>query len=464
MTQPGNRLTRVSIRLGTMKQKLAYSSTCVRERVDQTPLRCFPDKQLPSVPAALTQAGVFSVPSFHGEWFWDDWITAKDPDVVDFVTATQPPSFSYADYAPQLTYELFNATAWAELFAASGAQYVVPTTKHHEGFAMWPSAVNFNWNAMMIGPKRDVYGEIVAAVRARPEGIRVGAYHSLFEWYNPLFLEDQANNFTTRSFVDGKVLPELFDLVESYQPDLIWSDGDWVASDTYWNSTGFLAWLVNESPVKDTVVWNDRWGGDSLCHHGSYYTCADRFLPNTLVSHKWENAFSLDTVSWGYRRNAPLSDYLTTAQVIAQVIQTVALGGNALINIGPARDGTIDPIFADRLTGLGSWLATNGAAIYATTPWRAQNDTAAAVWYTSKPSSVFAIITSWPSGGALALVAPVGVAGTSTATLLGDGSPLAWQPLTAFGAPGVRVQLPSLDFSSPLATAAAWVVELKKFN
>lgn len=408
--------------------------------------------------------GVFSVPSFHGEWFWSDWITAKDSDVVDFVASTEAPSFAYADYAPRLTYELFNSSAWAELIALSGAKYVVPTTKHHEGFAMWPSAQNYMWNSLQVGPKRDVYGEIVDAVRARPEGIKVGAYHSLFEWYNPLFLEDQANNFTTRLFVDGKTLPELYDLILTYKPDLVWSDGDWVASDLYWNATGFLAWLANESPVKDTVVWNDRWGGNSLCHHGSYYTCSDRYLPSTLVGHKWENAFTIDTVSWGYRRNAPLSDYLTTAQVIAQVIQTVALGGNALINIGPARDGTIDPIFSDRLTGLGAWLAVNGDAIYATTPWRAQNDTAVSAWYTSKASSVYAIVTSWPKGGTLALVAPIGVVGTSTATLLGDGNPLAWTPTNAPGSPGIRVQLPPLDFSSPLASATAWTVELRGFS
>lgn len=138
---------------------------------------------------------------------------------------------------------------------------------------------------------------------------------------------------------------------------------------------------MNDSPVAATVVFNDRWGENSLCKHGSFYTCADRYLPGALVGHPWENALSLDTQSWGYRRNAPLSDYLTPAQLIATVVQTVALGGNALINVGPAADGTIDAIFADRLGALGAWLATNGDAIYATTPWRVQNETSA-VWFT----------------------------------------------------------------------------------
>jgi len=325
---------------------------------------------------------------------------------------------------------------------------------------MWPSATSFNWNSFDVGPHRDVFGEIANATRAR--GLRLGAYHSLFEWYNPLFLADQAANFSTRAFAAQKTIPELYDLVNKYSPELIWSDGDWVADDiAYWRSPEFLAWLVNDSPVRDTVVFNDRWGGQALCHHGSFYTCADRFLPSSLVGHKWENAFTIDTQSWGYRRDAPLSDYMTTAEVIATVVQTVALGGNALINVGPARDGTIDAIFADRLTGLGAWLGTNGEAIYGTTPWRVQNETAAATWYTAAKAggAVFAIFTAWPAGGALHLALPVPSAALSAA-LLGAGA-AACAPATAAGAPGVVVTLPAVAPGSALAAASAWVVELR---
>ena len=243
------------------------------------------------------------------------------------------------------------------------------------------------------------------------------------------------------------------------------SDGEWEATWQYWNSTEFLAWLANEGPTKDTIVWNDRWGGgadDCLCHHGSYYTCADRFLPSSLVGHAWENAFTIDTVSWGYRRNAVLADYMTTEQVVETVVQTVALGGNALINIGPARDGSIDTIFADRLMGLGAWLGVNGEAIYATRPWAvAQNDTAAAAWYTSTPSALYAIVTAWPAASKLTLVAPTGAPGVTVATLLGgDGSSLPWAPLNVSGKPGIVVTLPGVTPGSALATAPAWTIKL----
>ena len=207
------------------------------------------------------------------------------------------------------------------------------------------------------------------------------------------------------------------------------------------------------------------WGGDALCHHGSYYTCADRFLPSSLVGHKWENALTLDLQSWGWRRNAVLSDFMTTAQLIAQVVQTTALGGNTLINVGPSADGTIANIFADRLLGLGGWLATNGDAIYATQPWQlAQNDTLASVWYTSKGATVYAILLAWPQHSRLTLVAPTGVVGVTNITMLGAGGvTLPWEPLGAAGAPGVVISLDATGVflpGSPLATTSAWVVKI----
>lgn len=67
--------------------------------------------------------------------------------------------------------------------------------------------------------------------------------------------------------------------VEEFKPEIIWSDGEWEAPDTYWKSKEFLAWLYNDSPVKETVVVNDRWGSETLCKHGGFLTCKDRYTP-----------------------------------------------------------------------------------------------------------------------------------------------------------------------------------------
>lgn len=257
---------------------------------------------------------------------------------------------------------------------------------------------------MDVGPKRDLLGDLAKAIRSATPHIHFGLYHSLYEWFHPLYLADKANKFSTNYFVITKTMPELYELVKNYEPEVVWSDGDWEAQDWYWNSTVFLAWLFNESPVKDTVVVNDRWGQGIPCHHGSYYTCADRYNPGVLQPHKWENCMTLDKQSWGYRRNAKATDYLTIHDVISELAQTVSCRGNILINVGPTHDGRIPPIMEERLRQLGSWLNINGEAIYNSQPWIHQNDSVTpGVWFTSNSDRVYAIVLSWPKGGVLTL-------------------------------------------------------------
>ncbi|CAF4125437.1 unnamed protein product, partial [Rotaria sordida] len=133
-------------------------------------------------------------------WMWWLWKGDKpNVNIVAFMNNNYPTDWTYADFAEQFHAELYDPNEWADIFAAAGAKYIVFDSKHHEGFTMWPSKYSFNWNAMDVGPKRDLLGELANAIRNRTD-IVFGLYHSMFEWFHPLYLTDKNNNFQTQFF------------------------------------------------------------------------------------------------------------------------------------------------------------------------------------------------------------------------------------------------------------------------
>src|SRR3954463_7684473 len=126
-------------------------------------------------------------------------------------------AFNYQDLAPQFHAELFEPDHWADVFQRSGAKYVAITSKHHEGFALWPSKEasatwGRPWNSVEIGPKRDLLGDLTDAVRRK--GLHMGFYYSLYEWYNPLWLSDKPR------YISQHMAPQFKDVVTRYKPDI----------------------------------------------------------------------------------------------------------------------------------------------------------------------------------------------------------------------------------------------------
>jgi alpha-L-fucosidase len=432
--------------------------------------------------------GVFSVPSYGSEWFWsywrDCWSKENCKDYQDFVNKTEGPNFDYPEYAHRFKAELYNPEYFADVFSRSGAQYVVLTSKHHEGFCNWDSrsvATTWNWNAMDIGPRRDILGDLALAVKnvsssQTQNRLKFGVYHSLYEWFNPMYQQDKASNWTKQNFVDMKTMPELYDLVEKYEPEIIWSDGEWEAPSEYWKSTEFLAWYATNSSVAETGVFNDRWGQDTLCKHGGVRTCTDRYQPGAIQNHKWENALTVDSTSWGWNRNATYSDYLSTEYFVHQLIETVAFNGNMLLNVGPGADGTLSPIFVDRLLGIGDWLTVNGEAIYKSRPWDVcQNETQSDVYYTTNKESetLYAHFLKWPSGSLLRLEFPQATSETQV-RMLGFGGQedsIQWNVLEEEEEEeegenlqaGFTVQLPALT-PATIPCKHAWVLAISNIG
>lgn len=406
--------------------------------------------------------GLYSVPAVRA-WLWYEW-KGPNPDnwIVEYMQDNYPPDWTYADFGPQFNAEFFNPAMWADIFQASGARYVVLTTKHHEGYCMWPSKYSWNWNSMDVGPNRDLVGDLANAIRSRTD-LKFGTYHSLYEFFNPLYLADKSNKFQTQDFVRTKTMPELYELVNQYKPDIIWSDGDWEANSTYWNSTNFLAWLYNDSPVKDTVVTNDRWGSDAICNHGGYFTCNDGYNPGVIQKHKFEDATTMDKNGWCHRKMMTLEDVHTMDELTELLATVVSTGGNLILNVGPTSEGRIIPIFEERLRQIGYWLGVNGEAIYSSIPWFRANDTVAQkVWYTTKTTgtgatTVFAIMLDWPESNSLTLGLPKPTADTEV-SMLGYSGQIAFS-MNPIGQ--MVITLPQIPFNK-MPCDYAWVFKMER--
>ncbi len=313
--------------------------------------------------------GIYAVPAYtrstdYAEWYWNQLRSGHEV-VNEFHNRVYGQNFSYADFAPLFETELFDAGKWAELFKSAGAKYVVLTSKHHDGFALWPSkeadeAYARHWNSMSSGPQRDLLGELTTAVR--DSGLKMGIYYSLYEWYNPLWVNDH------ELYVEQHMIPQFKDVVNKYQPSVIFSDGEWDMTDKEWKSEEILAWLYNESPSKDDVIVNDRWGKGIRHNHGGYYTTeygsgmSDGSVP-------WEENRGIGH-SYGFNRNENLESYSTSQELVLMLIDIVSRGGNLLLNVGPTADGRIPVIMQQRLLDMGNWLDINGEAIYGTRPWK----------------------------------------------------------------------------------------------
>jgi len=355
--------------------------------------------------------GVYAVPAYsptvrdsvgiydrYAEHYWRRLVSPGETQqyFIDFHKKMYGDKAQYQDFVKDFKAELFEPADWAERFKKAGAKYVVLTSKHHEGFPLWGSQHSWNWNAVEVGPHRDLLGDLTTAVRA--EGIKMGYYYSLLEWFHPLYKKETINQY-----VDQHMIPQMKDLVTRYKPDVFWTDGEWDYPSATLKSTDFLAWLYNDSPVKESVATNDRWGSETRGKHGGYHTTEyDLIHEGTATgkqfSHPWEECRGI-AGSFGYNRMEILEDYSTSEELVHILIDKVARGGNLLLNIGPTADGRIPVIMQQRLSDMGKWLEVNGESIYETRKWDQAPPVTAktTVYYTKKGKDLYVITTKFPT-------------------------------------------------------------------
>ena len=310
--------------------------------------------------------GLYSVPAWgpkgsYAEWYLNG-LNTGDTARLKYHEQNYGKDFLYRDFINLFNPINYDSDRWAELFKNAGAKYVVLTSKHHDGFCLWPNQQSKGYNSYDGIAGRDLLGELNKSVKE--VGIRSGFYYSLYEWDHP----DYPDNLP--KYVNNYMIPQLKDAVQRYSPDIIFSDGEWDRSSYEWKSEKFLAWLYNESNAPEDVVVNDRWGGETRFQHGGYfsteYNPSSGQIDENFITRGWEECRGMGK-SFGYNTNENLEDYNTSTELIRLLVDIVSRGGNLLLNIGPRSDGSIPDIMVNRLLEIGEWLNQNGESIYGTT-------------------------------------------------------------------------------------------------
>ena len=267
------------------------------------------------------------------------------------------PVTQYETNVPQFKAENYNPDEWVRLAKEAGMKYMVLTSKHHDGFCMFDSALT-DYDAVDRGPHRDLAGALANACRRQHMPLMF--YYSLMDWHHPLYPGDLPH-YTDYAF--GQVR----ELLTKYHPAGIWFDGEWDHPAPDWRSPELVAMIRQIAP---RALVNDRLGQGERRHTLlSDFYCAEQ-LPEIQTFYKnpparpWEACMTIGEGHWGY--STVDRKFKSPAEIIRTLATAAGAGGNLLLNVGPRPDGTIQPEFVQRLREVGKWMKVNGRSIYGT--------------------------------------------------------------------------------------------------
>jgi alpha-L-fucosidase len=302
-------------------------------------------------------AGKWGERTNHGEWIR---------------TTAQIPLEEYAKFQPQFNPTAFDADAWARLAADAGMKYLVITSKHHDGFALFDSKLT-EWDVMNTPFGRDVMKELSEACERH--GVKFCTYHSIMDWQHPDYLprrdwettrsSEGADFQRFRRYLHGQVE----ELVRNYEPHVMWFDGEWESTWTHEYGVELFEHCRKLAPamlVNNRVdVHRGGMAGFSQSSEavGDFGTPEQEIPATGLPGVDWETCMTMNG-NWGY--NAYDTNWKSSREMVRMLVDVASKGGNYLLNIGPRADGTFPPEAVERLKEIGAWTKRYGAAIYGT--------------------------------------------------------------------------------------------------
>jgi len=341
------------------------------------------------------------------------------------------PHHDYYQFAETFNKESkkWNPDQWATTFREAGAKYVVLTSKHHEGFTLWPSEVPNPSPTLPQNQRhaeRDIVGDLTTAVTK--QGLRMGLYYSGgYDWtFNsgPIRVNKDYETVKPQSQAYGDYAnAQIHELIARYHPSILWNDIDWpktgkpleVEADYY-------------NAIPDGVI-DDRFGVSHSDFTSPEYSKLDKISPK-----KWEECRGLGR-SFGYNRAEGEAETIAPGELVALLVDIVSKNGNLLLDVGP-----IPPVQMERLKALGAWLKQNGEAIYNSTPWTHATSKSAEgddLRYTRKGNDLYVTVLGKPKGKTITIPEVAAKAGLPI-TQLGNPNSLISKPQDF----GVQIALP----------------------
>ena len=359
----------------------------------------------------------------------------------------------YEKFVRQFNPVKFNAEEWVKIAKHAGMKYIVITSKHHDGFCIWDSKVS-GYDIMDFAPfKRDILGELADA--CEKEGIKLCFYHSIMDWHHP---DAKGENFP--DYRDNYLKPQLAELVNNYNPYVLWFDGEWIKEWTEPQGKDLYAYVrdLNPAIIVNNRVGKGRNGMQGMNKGGEFVgdfgTPEQEILAHGGGDLDWESCMTMND-TWGFKKND--HNWKSAETLVHNLVDIVAKGGNYLLNVGPTSEGLIPDASVERLAEMGEWIKVNGEVIYGSAQWEQYQEGEHIRYIHGKDGSVYAVALAWP-GEQLKLKYIKPDAG-SAIRMLGTDQDLTW---TWDDAQGLNISLPAaLQAESARPCKYAWVFRIK---